>query len=145
MIRLGSVNVSHWQRYLRDRAAALSGPVRLVIKCNPNRRDDGGDNDNVLARLMEPSRSALAQGGPDVARAVDLGRRSRPWQAAQLTLRDLAFAAGPFLARAIAARLRSGRYVFNNEETRRRKGGKPPGVDTEQLAASLDNALVRVE
>jgi hypothetical protein len=56
--------------------------------------------------------------------------------------------AGIGAAKAIAARLRSGDFVTNTEATLAKKAregrGTTPGIDTGNLAASLDAASARI-
>ena len=127
---------------IRDRMEELRRGAIGTIRPQPDARVDGTTNSTVLATLSDRYPRLTAPGPDMVLAAVREAAKSwRPWSS---TVRDLANSAAAGAARAIAARLRSGQYVTNNEETLRRKArlGRPPtpGVDTEQLARALDAA-----
>lgn len=139
--------VTALQALIRGRRDALAGAVRVTILPSPDGRADGNTNTAVLASLSSrfPGLVAVDQ---DLTRLVRLGARLA-FDPATSTLRDIAAQAGPLIGATIARRLRSGQYVTNTAETlrdkARRGAGQTPGVDSEQLARSLDRATVRVE
>lgn len=147
MIRLGTIKpgIDAFRTLILGRLEALQGARRMVISPSPNGRS-GSDatNGQVIGYLASANPVLLDLRGADLDRAAREAAR-RAWRPRTSTLASLALAAGPAVARALAARLRSGRYVTNTPETTRRKGGLPGGVDTGQLAASIDNATVTVE
>lgn len=131
---------------LRARRDALLGAVRVVVDpAEP--RVEGLLNITVLGYLSRHSPQLVDTRGGDVDQAMGAAVRAA-WDPASSTLRGLAPLAGEAFARALAARLRSGRFVTNTPETLARKRargrGATPGVDTEQLAHALDAATVRV-
>jgi hypothetical protein len=144
MIRVGSIDAEA-QRIaatIRGVRANLAGYRRAVIHLDA--RNDGTDNERVLGYLLRAN--------PGLGRGLDAAARasvSRDWKGAQSTLANMTFHAGMGLAHELAARLRSGRYVTNTEETSARKArrgrGMTPGLDTSQLATALENARVTVE
>jgi hypothetical protein len=151
MIRVGSKSVKLQTdgivALLSARRDQLLGSVRVLVSpAEP--RAGGGSNAVVLGYLSRHSPPLTDTRGGDVDQAMGTAVRAafEPWSS---TLRGLAPLAGEALARAIAARLRSGRYVTNTAETladkARRGAGSTPGVDSEQLANALDRATVRVE
>lgn len=143
MIRIGSVEATAERlaatiRGTRDR---LAGYRRAVIALDA--RDDGASNEAVMGHLLRMN-PGLAQGLDAEARA---GARTA-WRGARSSLETLTFHAGVAFARALSARLLSGQYVTNSDETRARKarrGGGVGGVDTRQLADALANPTVTVE
>lgn len=147
MIRVGSIqaDVARITAVLRGRVDALAGAVRVVVHPVPDSRTDSPVTNTEVMGF-------LAQRNPDLTdpKGADLDAIVRPaaravWRPRTMGLEALAVAAGNAFGRALAARLRSGNYVSNNEETRRRKAGRPGGIDTEQLADALDDATATAE
>lgn len=144
MIRVGSVTgqasrLAATVRGVRDR---IAGYRRAVIHLEA--RTDGQTNEVVMGYLLRRY-PALGEGLDAAARAAV----SREWKGAQSTLINMTFHAGSGLARELAARLRSGGYVTNTDETRLRKAragrSTTPGTETFQLAVALENATITVE
>ena len=129
---------------IRGTREALAGSRRAVIDL-PTRRD-GTPNSLVIGVLARRFPRLFAGLQEEAAQAV-----AARWSQGGIRtgLEELALVAGRGIARGLAARLRSGRYVTNLPETRARKlaaGLSPvPGVATGELANALDNARVRVE
>lgn len=139
-----SADVDRFVATIRGVTDRLAGAVHVEIHPTPDAREDSAvTNRAVLRWLAERNPALVALSGGDIDRSVRQAARAvyRPG----MGLGVLATAAAPEVARAIAARLRSGAYVSNNDETRRRKNGRPGGVDTGALAESLDNATVTLE
>lgn len=130
---------------LRWRLGLLKTTVRVTVSPDDG-RNDGVTNAEVAYHLSRHSPKWLAL-GPDIDDALSKAAWSawRPWR---MTMKGLAPYIGEALGRALAARLRSGRFVTNSPETLARKRargrGAVPGVDTEQLARALDGATIRV-
>jgi hypothetical protein len=130
---------------LRWRLGLLKTTVRVTVSPD-DARNDGVSNTAVAGHLSRHSPRWLAL-GPDLDDAMSKAAWGawRPWR---MTMKGLAPYIGTALARGLAARLRSGRFVTNTPETlaRKRARGRPaiPGVDTEQLARALDGATIRV-
>jgi hypothetical protein len=130
---------------LQWRLGLLKTTVQVTVDPSAG-RNDNVTNAEVVHHLSRHSPQWLAI-GPDLDDAM--GRAAlaawRPWR---MTMRGLAPYIGEALSRALAKRLRSGRFVTNKPETieRKRARGRPPipGVDTEQLARALDSARIRV-
>jgi hypothetical protein len=139
--------VTAMQAVLRGRRDALAGAVRITITPTPDGRTEGTTNTAVLASLSQRFPGLVAVDA-DMTRLVRLGARLA-FDPMTSTLRDIAAQAGPLVAATVARRLRSGQYVTNTAATladkARRGAGQTPGVDSEQLARSLDRAVVRVE
>lgn len=146
MIRIGGIASQLGRLVARVRGTrdAIAGTVHARIVPSPDEREGGGaTNTEVFARLVRHSPRLAAPGADLDQPAREAARQA--WRGWQSDLRTIARAAGAATARALAARLRSGQFVTNTEETQRRKGGKPGGVDTYQLAESLDAATVTTE
>lgn len=146
MIRVGSVKAQAGQvaatiRGVRD---SIAGYRRAVIDLPT--RDDGTPNSLVIGALAK--RFPRLFGELQTAAAAAVQQR---WAQGGIRtgLEELTLYAGKAIARELAARLRSGRYVTNLPETRRRKlllgQSTTPGMATGALASALDNARVRVE
>lgn len=147
MIRVGNIQagVARFTALLRGRIDALSGSVRVVIHPTPDGRKGGSvTNTEVLGFLAQRNPDLIDPKGADLDAIVRPAARAI-WRARTTGLEELAVAAGNAFGRALAARLRSGRFVTNNEETRKRKHGLPGGIDTEQLADALDDATATAE
>lgn len=144
MIRVGNIDaqVARIAATIRGVRANLAGYRRAVIVLEP--RNDGRSNEAVLGYLLRANPGLGAN-----LDAVARGAVSREWQGARSTLANLTYHAGIGLAHELAARLRSGDYVTNTDETHDRKAraGRStiPGTETFQLATALDNARVDVE
>jgi hypothetical protein len=130
MYALGEADTSRWTAYLRELAGNLSGTATLTVVPSPDVRREGGSNSAVLASLAARNPALLAP-GPDL---FEGGELPEAW-----TLQAVAKARLRGAGRALAARLRSGAFVQS------RKQSGTPGVDTGQLADSLDNATVIAE
>lgn len=149
MIRASSIRagVSRTIATLRSRREALLGALTVEIHPAPDERREGTENTRVLHHLARMNPALLALRGGDVDAAVRAAARS-VFSPRTSTLRELATAAGPAVARALAARLRSGAYVTNTTETTERKAraglGTTPGVATGALADSLEAAIITV-
>lgn len=144
MIRVGDVSAqaSRIAATIRGVTQRLAGYRRAVIVLDP--RSDGTDNERVLGYLLRAN-PGLTRGLDAIAR----GAISREWKGARSELVNLTYHAGLGVAHELAARLRSGEYVTNTEETLARKAragrSTSPGMDTGQLATALENARVEVE
>lgn len=144
MIRVGNItaDVTRVAATIRGVRANLAGYRRARIHLEA--RTDGQTNEAVLGYLLR-SNPSLGHGLDAAARAAV----SREWKGAQSTLINMTFHAGSGLARELAARLRSGAFVTNTDETRLRKAraGRStiPGTETFQLAVALENATITVE
>ncbi len=149
MIRASSIrpNVDRILATLRSRRDALLGATAIEIHPAPDERREGTENHRVLTHLAARNPGLLAIRGDDVNSAVRDAARA-VWNPRTSTLHQLALVAGPALARVIGARLRSGQYVTNTDETRERKAraglSTTPGVATGALADALDNATINV-
>lgn len=147
MIRASSIRpgVDRILATLRSRRDALLGATAIEIHPAPDDRREGTGNHAVLSYLARKHPELVAIRGDDVHEAVRAAARA-VWNPRTSTLAQLALAAGPALAKVIAARLRSGQYVTNTEETSRQKARRGlstiPGVATGALADALDNATV---
>lgn len=145
MIRASSIrpSVDRILATLRSRRDALLGATAIEIHPAPDDRREGTGNHQVLTYLAGRNPELLAIRGADVHEAVRAAARA-VWNPRTSTLQQLALVAGPVLAKVIAARLRSGQYVTNTEETSRQKARRGlstiPGVATGALADALDNA-----
>lgn len=144
MIRVGSIEAecARLAATIRGTRDNLAGYRRAVIRLDA--RNDGTDNEAVLGYLLRSN--------PSLGRGLDAAARagvSGAWKGARSTLANLTYHAGLALAHELAARLRSGEYVTNTEETLARKAragrSTSPGMDTGQLATALENARVEVE
>lgn len=139
-----SADVERFVATIRGVTDRLAGAVHVEIRPTPDEREDSAvTNRAVLRWLAERNPSLVALSGGDIDRPVRAAARAvyRPG----MGLGVLAAAAAPEVAHAIAARLRSGQYVENTDETRRRKNNRPGGVDTGALATSLENATATLE
>lgn len=146
MIRVGSLKagLDRFAGTLRGVRDGMLGTAYVTITPTPDTRREGGTNTAVLARLVERN--------PDLAQGMDPAARKgakRAWSRGVRTLATLAEHAGRSIAAEYAARLRSGQYVRNLEETRDRKrragDDTTPGMETGQLAKALERANVRTE
>ncbi len=129
---------------IRGTREALAGYRRAVIDLPT--RPDGTPNAVVIGALARRFPRLFAGLQEEAMAAVS----SRFAQGGiRVGLEELALFAGRGIARGLAARLRSGRYVTNLPETRARKArlglSLTPGVATGELATALDNARVHVE
>lgn len=144
MIRVGNItaNASRLAATIRGVRDNLAGHRRARIHLDP--RADGQTNEAVLGYLLRAN-PRLGLGLDAAARAAV----SREWTGARATLINLTFHAGSGLARELAARLRSGAFVTNTDETLHRKArmgrSTVPGTETYQLAVALENATITVE
>lgn len=147
MIRVGSIHadVQRITAVLRGRIDALAGAVRIRLHPQPDARVGSSvTNTQVFGFLAEKNPDLTNPRGADIDALVRPAAREI-WHPATTTLQDLAVACGNPVGQAFAARLRSGNYVENTDETRRRKNYRPGGVNTEQLAEALDNAVATEE
>lgn len=146
MIRVGSIKTQTGRvaATIRGTRDSLAGYRRAVIELHT--RPDGTPNSLVLGALAKRFPRLFAGLQEEAMAAVQLR-----WKQGGIRtgLEELALVAGRGLARGLAARLRSGRYITNLPETRARKAAlgqsTTPGVATGDLANDLDNARVRVE
>lgn len=146
MIRMGDIGarVAQINATLRGTVERLAGATSVRLVPQPNERtDSAATNAQVLGYLGARNPGLLSPSGADIDRKVREAARAA-WRP-RMGLEGLAQIVGPVIARAIGARLRSGAYVTNNAETQRRKSGLPGGVDTRQLADSLDDATATIE
>lgn len=141
--------VERWRLAIRGRIDALAGTVyvRPQLAAREGEGARGPSNDEVLS-FLAAKHPALVKPGSDMHGPAKAAARAR-FNARRSDLFDIARAAGPAVCRAIAARLRSGRFVTNTPATTERKAREglslTPGVATEQLAKALDSARVTVE
>lgn len=143
---MGSIQASIDQinATLRGTVERLAGATSVRLVPSPNERSDSrATNSQVLGYLGAKNPGLLSPSGADIDRKVREAARAA-W-VPRMGLEGLAQIVGPIIARAIGDRLRSGLYVTNNAETQRRKNGLPGGVDTRQLADSLDDATATIE
>lgn len=150
MIRLGGISGRFDEIVARIRGTrdAIAGTVHARIVPQPDGREDGdASNTAVFARLARRY-PQLAAPGPDLDAPARAAAREA-WRGWQSDLRVIARAAAAAMAPALAARLRSGRYVTNTPETRERKAraglALTPGLATEQLAEALEAATAVTE
>lgn len=148
MIRMGKLGpqLDAFIARVRGTVDSLAGARDVVIEPVPDERPDGLTNTAVIARLSRHSPALVAPAADMDREARALARQYwRPWET---SLAEIAVVAGIGAARAIAARLRSGDFVTNTEATLAKKSregrGTTPGIDTGNLAASLDAASARI-
>lgn len=146
MIRMGDIEaqMARATATVRGTLERLAGSVHIELHPQPNEREGSQvTNTAVLHFLGARNPELLAPDGADMdprVRAV-----AREAYTPGMSLAEIGTAIGPEIGKGLAARLRSGRYVTNNDETVKRKGGRAAGVDTEQLAQSLDAATATPE
>ena len=149
MIRIGGIagRLSEIVARVRGTRDAIAGTVHARIVPQPDGRDGGESNTEVFARLARRFPQLAAPGADLDAPARAAAREA--WRGWQSDLRTIARAAGAAMGPALAARLRSGRYVTNTPETRERKAraglALTPGLATEQLAEALEAATATTE
>ena len=123
---------------------AITAPVR--VKAMLPARSGGETNEEVLTFLSKAN-PGLLEMDEDI-RTASITAATDAWSSGGETLKDVAPAAAEGYARAIAVRLRSGKYVKNTPGTRASKakeGQSTPGVATGQLASALTGAKFTVE
>jgi len=122
----------------------ITAPVR--VKAVFPARSDGETNEGVLTFLEKANPGLLAM--DEDIRTASITAATDAWSVGGETLKDVAPAAAEGFTRAIAVRLRSGKYVTNTPGTRAakaREGQSTPGVATGQLASALERAKFTVE
>lgn len=150
MIRIGGIagQLGALVARVRGTRDAIAGTVHARIVPSPDgRAHDAASNTEVFARLARRNPQLAAPGADLDAPAREAARAA--WRGWQSDLRVIAQAAAVATAKALAARLRSGRYVSNTPETRAAKAraglSTTPGLATEQLAAALEAATATTE
>lgn len=125
-------------------ASVQTAVVFATIKPVPDARDDGTTNTIVLGRLVQRHHPLIEGLSPAALRGARAG-----FDAVRSTFATIAHDAVHEAQMEIARRLRSGVYVTNTTATIARKlragRGATPGVDSEQLALSLEGAEIEVE
>lgn len=147
MIRVGTLTaqIQRFTATLTGRVEALMGTVRVVVHPVPDAREGSSTtNTAVLRHLAKKNPELTDPKGADLDALVRSQARAI-WHPKRTGLEELAVAIGHFVSKGVAERLRSGRFVTNDAETARRKGGRPGGIDTGQLADALDAATVTSE